>query len=91
MYGISFWDEDKYNTLYEFEEEKNKQIGTILREKKIEFFKEIDNYFMRCEFFNNDNEEIFFFRFTKFYRNQELFFFLIEIFSFDSLIKIIRN
>jgi len=43
MFGISFWNEEKYNSLYSSENEKKIPLGVILREKKIEFYKETKN------------------------------------------------
>lgn len=89
MYGISFWVEDKYNSLYETEEEKKKPIGVILKEKKVEFFKEIENFYWRENDSKGSLDGITFIRISKFFRANKLFFFLIETFDFAQFIELL--
>jgi hypothetical protein len=93
MYGISFWNEEKYNLLYSSDNEKNIAIGIILRQKKIEFYKETYNYCIELNSEKNfgDQRDLLILRISKYYNNKELYFFLIETFQIKKLIDIIRN
>ncbi len=93
MFGISFWDEEKFNRLYEKEEEKEKPIGVILKEKKIEFYKEIKNYFWEVNEVNENRnlKDVILIRISKFFKDNNIFFFLIETFEMKKLILLIDN
>ena len=99
MYGISFWDEIKYNKLYESEINKKKPIGVILRESKIELYKEIEMYFCDKDelIFDNKigknflNKNVLIIRISKYYKDNEIFFFLIETFELNTLLNLFEN
>lgn len=91
MYGISFWNQEKYNSLYSTESEKKIPLGVILREKKIEFFKETNNVCIELNPENENKKDLLILRITKFYKEKELYFFLIETFQIKNLFKILEN
>lgn len=49
MIGISIWDEDAYNDIYNKESEYSKPMGLIFREKEIEYYRTIENYIVENE------------------------------------------
>jgi len=92
MYGISFWDEEKYKSLYENDEERKKPLGLILREKKIEFFKDIENFYSEiCENEERKVKDVIIIRVSKYYKEKNLFFFLFEIFELKKLFELLIN
>jgi hypothetical protein len=91
MYGISFWNEDKYNSLYSSDKEKNIPLGLILRQKKIEFYRETNNYCIELNLENENYRDLLILRISKYYNNQQLYFFLIETFQIKKLFNMIQT
>jgi len=91
MFGISFWNEEKYNSLYSSENEKKIPLGVILREKKIEFYKETKNECIEINSENKEEKDLLILRLSKYYKENELYFFLIETFQVKKLIQILKE
>jgi hypothetical protein len=76
MNAISYWDEDIYSKIYSNEEEQDKPLGSILIEKKVEYYKITENFLLQFK----DYSEVIVFRVSKYTIFRKEAFILFEIF-----------
>lgn len=81
MIGLSVWDGEIYEKIYTQADDLNKPLGLIIREKQIEYYKEIENKFI----YNDSLDTIFIFRSSIYKMNNTMAFIILEIFETGDL------